>query len=114
MDKYKKHGVEIGKGWERENRKHFDEIVEKFDRARWDYTNELYEDIYKYFNNNKKNKKNNSNNIPKIALEIGAGTGIATKHFLDAGFEITAIELGANMAAFMREKFKSYKNLHCR
>ena len=47
----------------------------------------------------------------KKALEIGAGTGIATAPFLDAGYEVAAVEMGVNMAAFIREKYKKYSNL---
>ena len=92
--------VETGRGWERHNRKHFDEIVVNYDKARWDYPNALIEDILKYHGAG--NRKN--------ALEIGAGTGKATAPFLNAGFDVTAVELGANMASFIQEKFKDYDN----
>jgi len=82
-------------GWERENRVHFDEIVTNYDKVRWDYPRELYLDIFEYAGAGKK------------ALEIGAGTGKATLPFIDAGYGVTAVELGANMAEFMAEKFKS-------
>jgi len=88
-------------GWERENRVIFDDIVVNYDKSRWDYPGELFEDVIKY-----------SQTESKIALEIGAGTGKATAPFLDAGYGITAIEMGANMAEFLREKFKENKNFH--
>jgi hypothetical protein len=35
-------------GWEPENRKHFDEIVEAYDKRRSEYPFELFEDIIEY------------------------------------------------------------------
>jgi len=52
-------------GWERENRVIFDDIVVNYDKSRWDYPGELFEDVSKY-----------SQTDSKIALEIGAGTGL--------------------------------------
>jgi len=99
MDPYERLEVEIGKGWERDRRKHFDEIVVSYDKARWEYPCALFEDIIQYHG------KDHGRN----ALEIGAGTGKATTPFLDAGFAVTAVEMGANMAAFLQEKFKETK-----
>lgn len=93
----------VGKktGWERENRTHFDEIVVNYDKARWYYPDELFTDIIKY--SGAENKK---------ALEIGAGTGIATTPFLNAGYDVTAVEISENMAEFIKDKFKKYKNFN--
>lgn len=85
-------------GWERDNRIHFDEIVVNYDKVRWDYPEDLFRDIIDY--SGADNKK---------ALEIGAGTGKATGPFLNAGYEVTAVELGENMAAFIGEKFKGFE-----
>ncbi|MET8046586.1 MULTISPECIES: class I SAM-dependent methyltransferase [unclassified Streptosporangium] len=38
-------------------------------------------------------------------LEIGPGTGQATGELLDAGAEVVAVELGANLAERLRERF---------
>jgi SAM-dependent methyltransferase len=89
-------------GWEREKRIHFDEIVLNYDKIRWNYPKELYDDIFKYVKS-EKNKK---------AVEIGAGTGKATTPFLDAGYNVTAVELGVNMADFLRNKYKGQKNFN--
>jgi len=89
-----------GTGWERHNRIIFDEMVERYDKIRWGYPNELYADILRYCGPGKGKK----------ALEIGAGTGKATAPFLDSGYDVTAVELGRNMAAFLSEKFNAYKN----
>ena len=87
-----------GTGWERSRRVHFDEIVETYDKVRWNYPGELYEDIFSYCGAGKK------------ALEIGAGTGLATVPFLNADYEITAVELGENMSKLLANKFGCYKN----
>lgn len=86
-------------GWERDNRTHFDEIVVNYDKIRWEYPDTLFSDIMDY--SGVGNKK---------ALEIGAGTGIATAPFLNAGYDVTAVEMGENMAAFMTERFKPFAN----
>jgi len=86
-------------GWERGNRTHFDEIVAVYEKARWEYPEKLYEDIFCYLGA-----------AGKKALEIGAGTGKSTKPFLDSGYDVTAVEMGANMVEFLQEKFKEYKD----
>lgn len=87
-------------GWERHKRTHFDEIVVKYDSIRPEYPVEMFEDIIKYSKLEKGIK----------ALEIGAGTGKATTPFLEAGYDVTAVEIGANMAEFLLERFKEYKS----
>lgn len=44
-------------------------------------------------------------------LEIGPGTGQATWSLARHGFEITGIELGANLAYVARNELKEYKNV---
>ena len=89
-------------GWEREKRAHFDEIVEGYDRIRPEYPPELFADIFEYA----------GTDTAKKALEIGAGTGKATVHFLNAGYDVTAVEAGKNMASFLLERFKNFRNLN--
>ena len=85
----------IKTGWERENRGHFDDIVVNYDKARWDYTAALYVDIIDY-----------SQTKSQKAIEIGAGTGKATAPMLEAGYNVTVVEMSVNMAAFIKDKFK--------
>ena len=87
-------------GWERDNRTHFDEIVINYDKARWDYPAELFSDAIDY----------SGHGNGKRAIEIGAGTGKATTPFLDAGYAVTAVEMGAKMSEFLSDKFKGYAN----
>lgn len=91
---------DIVTGWELNKRMHFDEIVLNYDTIRPNYPNKLFADIFKYAG---------ADNVKK-ALEIGAGTGKATAPFLNAGYDVTAVEIGANMAEFLLEKFKGYKD----
>lgn len=44
-------------------------------------------------------------------LEIGPGTGQATTPLAKKGYEITAIELGAGLAAVARQELQAYKNV---
>ena len=93
-------GTDTGTGWERDYRTHFDKIVVNYDKVRWDYPDELFADAIRY------SGKGNG----KQALEIGAGTGKATTPFLDAGYAVTAVEMGANMSEFLLDRFKEYES----
>ena len=81
-------------------RKIFDTIPEEFDKWRPRYCDKLFNDIIEH-------SKLDSN---KIALEIGRGTGQATEPILKTGCSYLAIELGENLAEFMKNKFNSYNN----
>ena len=83
-----------------QDRKQFDEVVATYNRVRPEYPPELFSDILGYVGMASSKK----------AIEIGAGTGKATKPFLDAGYDITAIEIGANMAEFLTKEFIQYEN----
>jgi len=99
-------------GWERDNKTHFDEIVVNYEKARPEYPAQIFADIFDYAG---ADKAGTGTALPASggkAVEIGAGTGKATRPFLDAGYDVTAVEIGANMAAFLREKYKDYKNFN--
>ena len=78
----------------------FNEDVENYDKWRPTYCKELFNDIIQYSELNQ-NKK---------AIEIGIGTGQATMPFLMTRCDVTAIELGSDLAEYSKEKFKKYKN----
>ncbi|WP_310551707.1 methyltransferase domain-containing protein [Paenibacillus glufosinatiresistens] len=78
----------------------FDEDPLNYDRSRPAYTEAMFEDIIHYASLDKS----------KEALEIGVGTGQATLPFLRTGCRVTAVELGGNMARFVRDKFAEYAN----
>lgn len=78
----------------------FNEDVENYDKWRPRYCDELFKDIFEY---------SRMGNDKKV-IEIGIGTGQATHPFLDKGCELTAVELGEDLAAYSKLKFQKYKN----
>lgn len=75
----------------------FNEDEYNYDKARPDYPDELFEDIFSNID-----LSENSN-----VLEIGIGTGQATLPILNKGCNVTAIELGNNLAKFSCTKCSS-------
>jgi SAM-dependent methyltransferase len=83
-------------------RKVFDTIPEEFDKWRPRYCDEAFADIIKY----------SQLDSQSSALEIGPGTGQATEPILKTGCNYLAIELGAHLAEYTKNKFKKYDNFH--
>lgn len=79
----------------------FNEDVENYDKIRPEYPEKLFDDIFKYA------EISTDSNL----LEIGIGTGQATKPFIDTGCKLTAVELGDNLANYCKCKFENYKNI---
>ena len=79
----------------------FDEDCLNYDRWRPRYVEQLYEDIAVF------SKLDEHSRV----VEVGIGTGQATAFFLESGCELTAIELGPNLAEFVRDKYRDYPNL---
>lgn len=77
----------------------FNEDVQNYDRWRPAYVPALFEQVLGQVGEG-----------PKSALEIGVGTGQATRPFLEAGYQVTAIDIGERMVAFTRRKFEAYPN----
>lgn len=74
----------------------FDEDSANYDALRPTYCGELFRDVLAF-----------AGSAPGMrAVEVGIGTGQATPPFLDAGYRITAVELGANLAEFVSGKFQ--------
>lgn len=92
--------IKNGTGWERNKRYHFNDIVIDYDKIRPEYPKKLFEVVIEYCGHGEKKK----------AIEIGSGTGKATAPFLNAGYDVTAIEISDNMSSFLLEKFTEYKN----
>lgn len=44
-------------------------------------------------------------------IEVGCGTGQATEPFLKKGYDVTAVELGENLAEFTKRKLAKFPNL---
>jgi len=80
----------------------FDGVVENYDRYRPSYPSQMLKDITDF-------SKNPLNNI----LEIGAGTGQATRLFLNTKANITAVDIGENMVRFLSKKVGDFPNIKC-
>lgn len=76
----------------------FDQDELNYDRYRPTYTAALFDDLIAYAGLDGSCQ----------ALEIGIGTGQATRPILETGCRVTAIELGGKLAAFCRAKFEAY------
>lgn len=78
----------------------FDTVAEEYDKWRPTYVDDLYQDIFEY------------SGIASdcCALEIGIGTGQATRPILDKGCKVTAIELGEKLAKIAERNFIDYRN----
>lgn len=86
-----------------ERKNTFNEIAREYDKYRPSYPEQLFTDILEFT----AIKEGDS------ILEIGCGTGQATKGFVDLGFDnVTCIELGQNLAELTREKFKNKSNVN--
>ncbi|MNZ73042.1 16S ribosomal RNA methyltransferase KsgA/Dim1 family protein [compost metagenome] len=82
----------------------FNEDTNNYEQWRPRYCHELFKDIIEY----------SQIEQGKKAIEIGIGTGQATKPFLDTGCELTAIELGKDLANYSKMKFLEYENFTVR
>ncbi|MFC5653594.1 class I SAM-dependent DNA methyltransferase [Paenibacillus solisilvae] len=81
----------------------FNEVAPEYDKYRPNYPTQLFLDILEYA----------SITPSHPILEIGCGTGQATKGFVDLGYDhVTCIELGQKLAEFTREKFKANTNVN--
>ncbi|RCW39896.1 rRNA adenine N-6-methyltransferase family protein [Paenibacillus prosopidis] len=75
----------------------FDKVAKEYDKYRPNYPEQLFLDILGY----------TSIKPSDSILEIGCGTGQATKGLVDLGYDrVTCIELGQQLADITREKFK--------
>ncbi|MDF2545114.1 MAG: methyltransferase [Anaerosolibacter sp.] len=79
----------------------FDEVVLNYEKRRPNYGAELFREIIKY----------GEITMDKSVIEVGCGTGQATKPFLEAKCKVIAVELGENLASYTRNKFRDYSNL---
>lgn len=79
----------------------FDSVAALYDRARPSYPQALIDDVIAL------------SRIPNdgLILEVGCGTGIATELFARRGYRIDAVELGANLAAFARQKLAAFSGV---
>ena len=78
----------------------FDSVSSVYDKMRPGYVSELYEKIFGYVHIDKNSR----------AVEVGSGSGQATRPVLDTGCQLTAVEYGEHLSALLKENFKEYPN----
>jgi SAM-dependent methyltransferase len=82
-------------------RQMFEEVPELYDRARPTYPPELFDDLASL------------GGIPEGGriLELGPGTGKATRSLAERGFEIVSVEMGEDLAALARRNLAVFPNV---
>ncbi|MEU3371331.1 class I SAM-dependent methyltransferase [Streptomyces sp. NPDC006660] len=79
----------------------FNAVPELYDRVRPDYADELFADLVTLTAMNERSS----------VLEVGCGTGQATRSLAALGYSVTAIEPGAAMAALARHRMASFRTV---
>ncbi|MEU9519763.1 methyltransferase domain-containing protein [Streptomyces sp. NPDC048224] len=79
----------------------FNEVPELYDRVRPGYPDELFADLVAVTGADDRSS----------VLEVGCGTGQATRSLAALGCSVTAVEPGADMAALARRKLASLRNV---
>lgn len=79
----------------------FDEVSELYDRVRPGYPDELFTDLVSLTGVEKSSS----------VLEVGCGTGQATRSLAALGVFVTAVEPGAHMVTMARERLRGFKNV---
>src|SRR5258708_11373968 len=78
----------------------FNEVPELYDRVRPAYPDELFADLVAITGIDRGSS----------VLEVGCGTGQATRSLAALGCSVTAIEPGAGMAALARQRLAAFRN----
>ena len=81
-------------------RSSFDRVPELYDEIRPGYPHEVLHQIDEYA------RLTPSSRI----IEVGPGTGQASQYFIDRGCALLGIELGADLAAYARQKYAGCPN----
>jgi SAM-dependent methyltransferase len=79
-------------------RRTFETIADRYDAARPDYPSELFDDVVSLA----------GLDAGARLLEIGCATGKATRPFLERGFSVTCVELGAQLAERARTNLAGF------
>jgi SAM-dependent methyltransferase len=81
--------------------RHFDEVARTYDAVRIGYPAALFDDIFDYAG------------VPAVqrALEIGCGSGQATKSVATRGISILCIEPGPNLAELAQQNLAGFRNV---
>ena len=78
----------------------FDSAAMDYDKSRPEYAKEIYEDLLRY------KPISAASNV----LEIGIGTGKASRPILNTQCSLTGIEPGERLAALARDRYRGYGN----
>src|SRR3954466_4385062 len=76
----------------------FDEVPELYDRVRPGYPDELFTDL----------ASSTGMGAGTSVLEVGCGTGQATRSLAQLGCSVTAVEPGAGLAALARQRLAAF------
>ncbi|WSX32685.1 methyltransferase domain-containing protein [Streptomyces sp. NBC_00984] len=79
----------------------FNEVPELYDRVRPGYPDELFADLGAITGMDERSS----------VLEVGCGTGQATRTLAALGCSVTAVEPGTDMAALARQRIASFHNV---
>ena len=79
----------------------FNEVAELYDRARPGYPAQLFDDLLDLA----------ALGPGSRVVEIGCGTGQATRSLAERGLDLTCVELGEDMAAVARDRLASFPNV---
>jgi 16S rRNA A1518/A1519 N6-dimethyltransferase RsmA/KsgA/DIM1 with predicted DNA glycosylase/AP lyase activity len=82
-------------------RQTFDEVARLYNEVRPRYPDNLFSTLIKVTGSSPKAK----------LLEIGPGTGQATKPLAIHGYDITGVEFGAALSAIARHELRNYPNV---
>ena len=82
-------------------REGFERIAVAYDRARPGYPSELFAVLDTECGLSASDR----------VLEVGSGTGQATRSLAERGYEVTCVELGENLASLARENLRRYPNV---
>lgn len=83
-----------------ENKQVFQDIIRDYEAARPGYPDELFCDIIEYADLS----------ASTHLLEVGAGPGQATEHFVRNNYDITALEISEKQVSFLNEKYANQHN----
>jgi SAM-dependent methyltransferase len=76
----------------------FDQDAELYDKARPDYPEQIFNDLFAL----------GSLDHDAAVLELGCGTGQATRHFARRGCRVVCVELGENLAEVARRNLERF------
>jgi SAM-dependent methyltransferase len=79
----------------------FNEVPDLYDRVRPTYPDELFADLVAITGLNQQS----------LVLEVGCGTGQATRSLASLGCRVTAVEAGPDMAALARQRLAPFGNV---